>query len=134
MHTGAYDIAASECRVYLAHGDAGMSVYRPCSHPYRYWLDNAAHLPGLFGSQWRTDVVARNTGIGDADVEFRLHSPAGVQLFTNTISPRDQGVFEDIVGMMDYEGKGASRCVPVNCCRYRVEYSTKTRKAHLASM
>ncbi len=31
-------------------------------YAFSYWLDAAAHLPGLLGSQWRTDVVARNIG------------------------------------------------------------------------
>ena len=100
------DVAVSDGRVFLAHGYDGLSIFRGYKHIYYYWLDNAAHLPGLFGSRWRTDVVARNTGATGADVEFRLHSSDGVKQFSNSVSPGDQGVFTDVVGMMEFEGKG----------------------------
>jgi len=74
---------------------------------YVYWMDNAAHLPGQFGSQWRTDVAARNNGNARASVQFRLHSRDGVKSHGGSIEPAEQGVFEDLVGLMGYTGKGS---------------------------
>lgn len=74
---------------------------------YVYWMDNAAHLAGQFGSLWRTDVAARNDGSATAAVQFRLHSRDGVQTYSGTIEPAEQGVFEDLVGLMGYTGKGS---------------------------
>lgn len=73
---------------------------------YVYWMDNAAHLAGQFGSQWRTDVAARNNGDAPASVQFRLHSRDGVKTHSGSIAPAEQGVFEDLVGSMGYTGKG----------------------------
>jgi hypothetical protein len=73
---------------------------------YVYWMDNAAHLSGQFGSQWRTDVAARNNGNGRASVQLRLHSRDGVMSHEGSIEQAEQGVFEDVVGMMGYTGKG----------------------------
>jgi len=73
---------------------------------YVYWMDNAAHLAGQFGSLWRTDVAARNDGGAPASVEFRLHSSDGVKTHSGSIAPAEQGVFEDLVGSMGYTGKG----------------------------
>jgi hypothetical protein len=73
---------------------------------YIYWMDNAAHLSGQFGSQWRTDVAARNAGDAPASVQFRLHSRDGIQSHSGSIDPAEQGVFEDLVGLMGYSGKG----------------------------
>ena len=76
-----------------------------------YWLDTAAHLPGLFGSLWRTDVVARNTGTEDVAVEFKLHGSDGVMGISTTVGAGDQGVFVDLVGLMEYDGKGCLEVV-----------------------
>lgn len=100
------DVEVSGGRIFLAQGNRGLTTFRAHRHVYQYWLDTAAHLPGLFGSRWRTDVVARNTGAADADVEFRLHSSEGIMEISNSVSPGDQGVFTDVVGMMDFQGKG----------------------------
>lgn len=60
---------------------------------YVYWMDNAAHLPGQFGSQWRTDVAARNNGNARASVQLRLYSRDGVKSHDGSIEPAEQGVF-----------------------------------------
>lgn len=73
---------------------------------YVYWMDNAAHLAGQFGSLWRTDVAARNDGSEAASVQFRLHSVDGLKTVSGSIEPAEQGVFEDLVGAMGYTGKG----------------------------
>ncbi len=72
-----------------------------------YWLEIAAHLQGQFESQWRTDVVAKNQGDTETTVFFTLHTSDGEYHLENTIEPSAQAVFEDVVGLMDYEGKGA---------------------------
>jgi len=98
----AYDVALAGELVFFL--EPALLLLR--ANDRRYWFDTAARLPGLFGSMWRTDVVARNFGHTDSQVAFRLHSPDGVVEFDSTISPGDQGVFPDIVGLMGYEGKG----------------------------
>jgi len=102
----ARDLVVSDGRIFSAENYHGLRIFRVGEHIYYYWLDNAAHVSGLFGSEWRTDVVTKNQGSDSANVEFRLHSIDHVQPFSNSVSVGDQGTFEDVVGLMGYEGKG----------------------------
>ncbi len=73
---------------------------------YDYWFDTAAHVAGQLGSQWRTDVVARNISLEEADLKVYLHSNDGQLSYSSSVSAGQQLALEDIVGMMGYTGKG----------------------------
>jgi len=101
----AFDGDIDEVRIYdraLSEAEIGELI----DTGYVYWMDNAAHLAGQFGSLWRTDVAARNNGNSRASVQFRLHSRHGVKTHDGSIESNEQGVFEDVVGLMGYTGKG----------------------------
>ena len=68
-----------------------------CTTPYVYWTELAAHLSGGYGSEWRTDLVARNLGTSSANLKFILHQYNGNIEGNGTISGRAQRAFEDIV-------------------------------------
>lgn len=74
---------------------------------YQYWNEIAAHAPGLAGSQWRTDVVARNNSGQTATIDFTLRTANGNFSKSASIPANAQGVFEDIVGQMGLETKGS---------------------------
>jgi hypothetical protein len=78
---------------------------------YTYWLDTAAHAAGQLGSQWRTDVVARNPSQEIADIEVYLHSSDGPFTYSTSISAGRQLALEDIVGIMGYNGKGCLQLI-----------------------
>ena len=71
-----------------------------------YWIDNVARLNGAAGSVWRSDIVLFNRGEHDAEVELWLFTTTGAQVLESTVRAGTQGVFEDVVGMMDLEDKG----------------------------
>ena len=70
-----------------------------------YWIEVAARLSGQAGSLWRTDLVIKNLSGIDADVLIRLRGSGGGTL-ESVISAGGQGAFEDILGLMDKDGKG----------------------------
>ncbi len=73
-----------------------------------YWIEIAAHNEGQAGSVWRTDVVTRNTSSSPAVTEYTLHTASGDHKLTgSTLGPAAQGIYEDIVGLMGVDGKGA---------------------------
>jgi hypothetical protein len=74
--------------------------------PYVYWLELAAHQPGSFGSQWVTDMVAFNEAGADATLELVLHAGSGDISQPASVNAGAQGVFEDVVGSLEHEGKG----------------------------
>ena len=78
-----------------------------CTTPYVYWAEIAAHLSGAAGSQWRTDMVARNLGSSTANLRFVLHTDAANKEAQGTIASGAQGVFEDVVAQLNFNGKGA---------------------------
>ncbi len=79
-----------------------------CESDYVYWTEIAARNQGAAGSVWRTDVVARNAASDTANVEFILHTDnSGNIAGMGAIDPMAQGVFEDVIGALDFEGKGA---------------------------
>ncbi|HXG57577.1 MAG TPA: hypothetical protein VNL91_00960, partial [Thermoanaerobaculia bacterium] len=71
-----------------------------CTTPYVYWTEIAGHAPGNAGSQWRTDLVARNLATRNASLKFILHQPGGNLEGTATVSGSGQKGFEDIVAML----------------------------------
>jgi hypothetical protein len=74
--------------------------------PYVYWLELAAHQPGSYGSQWVTDMVAFNETGADATLELILHAEGGDISQAASVNAGAQGVFEDVVGSLEHEGKG----------------------------
>ncbi len=72
---------------------------------YVYWLEIAAREDGREGSIWRTDVVLKNLGEDDAEVEIRLNGTDDDTLST-LVPGFSQTVFEDILGVMGIDGKG----------------------------
>ncbi len=78
-----------------------------CDADYIYWTEIAANNNGAAGSVWRTDLVARNTGAGVADIDFILRTGAGDKTVDGMIAAGAQMAFEDIVNMMGVQGKGA---------------------------
>jgi hypothetical protein len=70
-----------------------------------YWIEAAARLSGQAGSLWRTDLVIKNLSDLDADVNVRLRGSGGGSL-DSVISAGGQGAFEDVLGLMDKDGKG----------------------------
>jgi len=71
-----------------------------CSTPYVYWTDIAGHAPGNAGSDWRTDLVARNLASSNAAVKMYLHGANSVLQGTSTIDGGAQKAFEDVVGFL----------------------------------
>jgi hypothetical protein len=72
-----------------------------CSTKYVYWAEIAGHMPGNAGSQWRTDLIARNLGGSAANVKFVLHQADGTSLTgTGSVPAIGQKAFEDIVATL----------------------------------
>ncbi len=78
-----------------------------CTTPYVYWTEIVTHDGGAGGSQWRTDMVARNMASSTANLEFILHAASGDVHATSTVPAGAQGVYEDLVQMMGVNDKGS---------------------------
>lgn len=102
-------IAVEDGRWYVAELEAGFEVFELCNTGLQgaAWLEIAAHGSGKKGSEWRTDVVAGNLGVFEATLELSLYADGAEYELTNTVEAGAQAVFEDVVGMMGIEGKGA---------------------------
>jgi hypothetical protein len=69
-----------------------------CATPYVYWAEIAGHAPGNAGSQWRTDLIARNLSPSGASLKFYLHQMTAADLQgTGVVPGGGQTAFEDIV-------------------------------------
>ena len=105
------DVAGGQ--VYVATGEGHLSVLDTrCLTTY--WVELVAHQPGFGGSKWRSDVIIMQQPEGwlaqdrfDVSVEFVLHTRDGLFTAEATVPPRSTAVFEDIVGLLGYEGQGA---------------------------
>lgn len=71
-----------------------------CTSPYVYWAEAVGHAPGANGSQWRTDLVARNLAASNASLKFVFHKPDGNLEGTNTIAGGGQKAFEDVAALL----------------------------------
>jgi hypothetical protein len=85
-----------------------------CAGGNSYWTEIAAHLGGRHGSEWRTDLVLKNSSDSIAEVEFTLHTDSGEETMTGAVDPMAQGIIEDIVGTMGVEDKGALEICSTN--------------------
>jgi hypothetical protein len=79
-----------------------------CNTPFVYWAEIAAHTPGAAGSEWRTDLVARNLGTSTASLRFVLHQNTGTLEGNGSITGNAQKAFEDIVLMLGGENAKGS--------------------------
>jgi hypothetical protein len=79
-----------------------------CTTPYVYWTEIAGHTPGAAGSQWRTDLVARNLDSSNAALRFILHRTGGNLESTGTIPGGSQKAFEDLTATMGGESNSGS--------------------------
>lgn len=69
-----------------------------CSTPYVYWAEIVGHMTGLAGSQWRTDLVARNLSTSNASLKFVLHQVGAANLEgAGSVNGGAQKAFEDLV-------------------------------------
>ena len=97
----------------VVRGDVGGGVGNfqgavGCTTPYVYWAEIAGHIPGNAGSDWRTDLIARNLGSSTASLKFILHQTDGKLEGTGTIAGSSQKGFEDIVALIGGQNnKGA---------------------------
>lgn len=71
-----------------------------CKSAYVYWSEVAGRTPGNSGSQWRTDLVARNLESSTATVRFILHDVSGDLESSGTIDGNSQKAFEDLTATM----------------------------------
>ncbi len=72
-----------------------------CATPYVYWAEIAAHSSGLAGSQWRTDLIARNLGGAEASLKFYLHQVGAANLEgSGKVAASGQKAFEDVVALL----------------------------------
>ena len=78
----------------------------PPELPFVYWLEVAANLPGSYGSQWVTDLVLFNEAETAATVSLVLHAEDGQHAAPASVVAGAQGVFENVVGSLQHQGKG----------------------------
>jgi hypothetical protein len=99
---------------FVAAGGAGVEVLdNICLNTY--WVELVANQAGQSGTQWRSDVIigsesstcGSRRGCDDIELEFILHTTDGMITGDAAIGQGVSGVFEDIVGILGYEGKGA---------------------------
>jgi len=102
-------LAVSNGDIYVSTGDSGVQALDTrCLTTY--WVELVAHQSGMNGSEWRSDVLISprwDWVPNEASLEFRLHTVDGVYTGDAAIPRWSIGVFEDIVGLLGYEGKGA---------------------------
>ena len=84
--------------------DAATSGMADSTHTY--WVEIVANLGGVGGSQWRTDLVARNSSAADADITMVLHTEDGDSEIFGIISGSNQAIYENVVDLFGVTGKG----------------------------
>jgi hypothetical protein len=78
-----------------------------CKSNYVYWSEMVGHTAGQAGSQWRTDLVARNLESSTASLRFILHQASGDLEATGTVNGNSQKAFEDLTAIMGPSNIGA---------------------------
>jgi len=99
-------IAASSGRIYLGTGGSDIKILDSRCLT-RYWVEIAAHKDGSNDSHWRSDVIISHQQERKVNIDFILHTVDGEFNAEASVGVGRQGVFEDIVGLMGYEGMGA---------------------------
>jgi hypothetical protein len=87
----------------LGNGEGAVA----CTSTYVYWSEIAGHTPGAAGSQWRTDLIARNLESSTANVRFVLHQASGNLEKTGTIPGNSQRAFEDLTASLSDTNNGS---------------------------
>ncbi len=74
----------------------------------RYWVPVAAHVTGVGGSEWRTDVGILNLHNGSASVELRLRGGSEIWTMTVTIPAGSELGLHDVVEqLVGGDGQGS---------------------------
>jgi len=105
---GGWDLELVDGLLYDPFGD-GLKVFDVDScfeTESSLWVPIAAHVDGLWGSSWRTDLVLFNEGEERANVQLVLHADDGQHELDGAVEAGSQGVFEDVVGLMEAATKG----------------------------
>jgi hypothetical protein len=74
---------------------------------FAVWVPVASHNPGLYLSQWRSDLGLLNTGTVTANVQIKFFGSGGVVSNTTYVSPQVQSILTDVVGQLGGSGSGA---------------------------
>jgi hypothetical protein len=102
----AWAVAAPDGRIYLAGGQPEVVILdNRCLTTY--WVEIVAHDKGFHRSEWRSDVIISHGAKRTVGIDFILHTVDGQFTARASVDARHQGVFEDIVGLLGYIGKGA---------------------------
>ncbi len=94
----------------VAVGAAGTIVTNACSassYPYAVWLPVVSHNPGLYGSEFRSDLGLLNNAMVPANVELELFIGARPITSTTYVPPGSQSILQDIVAELGTSGSGA---------------------------
>jgi hypothetical protein len=78
----------------------------PADATFTYWIEIVANTGGVGGSQWRTDVVARNSSAADAEITMVLHTEDGDSEMFSVISGSNQAIYPNVVDLFGVTGKG----------------------------
>jgi hypothetical protein len=71
------------------------------------WVPVASHNPGLYLSQWRSDLGLLNTGSVTANVQLSFYGSGGVVTSTTYVPAGAQSILTDVVGQLNGSGSGA---------------------------
>jgi hypothetical protein len=74
---------------------------------YALWVPVASHNPGLYLSQWRSDLGLLNTGTARADVQLSFYGSGGVVTGATYVPAGTQSILTDVVGQLGGSGSGA---------------------------
>jgi hypothetical protein len=99
-------VAVSNGEIYLATGQPEI-VILDSKCLTTYWVGIVTHNSGFHGSEWRSDVLIGHEAERSVGIDFILHTVDGEFAARASVDAGQQGVFEDIVGLLGYEGKGA---------------------------
>ena len=94
---------------FVAGDGSFLDVVSLCDSPglnHSVWLEIAAHNDGLEGSRWRTDLVVRHIADSSSEIQLILRTDGEEHILTDTLEAGAQAVYEDVVGLMQVEGKG----------------------------
>jgi hypothetical protein len=106
LEGGAFAVEALNGRIYLATGQPEI-VILDSSCLTTYWVEIVTHNSGFHDSEWRSDVLISHEAEHSVGIEFILHTVDGEITTSTSVDAGRQAVFEDIVGLLGYEGMGA---------------------------
>ncbi len=74
---------------------------------FAVWVPVASHNPGLYQSQWRSDLGLLNTGSVTANMQLSFYGSVGVVTNTVYVPAGTQSILTDVVGQLGGSGSGA---------------------------